>query len=138
MSLRLLPFREIWTCDFEFTAPEGERPTPLCMVAVELHTGREIKLWADELARLPEAPFQTGPDILFVTFYASADLNCFLVLDWSLPARILDLYAEFRVETNGLSLPCGRGLLGALQWYGLSHIDSDDKQEMRELAACRA
>ena len=33
-------------------------------------TGREIKLWADELTRLPEAPFQTGPDTLFVAYYA--------------------------------------------------------------------
>ena len=54
--LRFLPFREIWACDFEFTAPEGERPKPLCMVAIEMRTGREVKLWADELTRLHEAP----------------------------------------------------------------------------------
>ena len=86
-----LPFREIWACDFEFSAPDGERPTPLCMVAIELKSGREIRLWADELARLPEAPFNTGPDSLFVAFYASAELGCFLALNWPLPVRVLDL-----------------------------------------------
>ena len=63
-----------------------------------------------------------------------AELGCFLALGWPLPARVLDLYVEFRVETNGLSLPCGRGLLGALQWHRIAHIDADDKDEMRQLA----
>ena len=129
-----LPFREIWCVDFEFSAPDGERPTPLCMVAAELIGGREIRMWRDELVRRSEAPFATGPDTLFVAYYASAELGCFLSLNWPLPTRILDLYAEFRVETNGLPLPCGRGLLGALQWYRLGHIDADDKEEMRQLA----
>jgi DNA polymerase I len=136
--LSRLPFREIWACDFEFSAPDGERPAPRCVVAVELKSGRETKLWADELARLSEAPFSTGPDTLFVAYYASAELGCFLALGWPLPTRILDLYAEFRVETNGLPLPCGRGLLGALQFYQLEHIDADDKGEMRQLAMRRA
>ena len=26
-------YREIWTVDFEFYAPPGERPTPLCLAA---------------------------------------------------------------------------------------------------------
>ena len=52
--------------------------------------------------------------MLFVAYYAPAELSCFLALGWPLPARILDLYIEFRAETNGLALPIGRGLLGAL------------------------
>ena len=71
---------------------------------------------------------------MFVAYYASAELGCFLALGWPLPAHILDLYAEFRVETNGLDLPCGRGLLGALQFYGLDHMDAAEKGEMRDLA----
>ena len=31
-----------------------------------------------------------------------------------MPARVIDLYAEFRARTNGIPLPTGRGLLGAL------------------------
>src|SRR4051812_17357073 len=104
------------------------------MVARELRSGRELRLWTDDLRRLPAAPFPTGPETLFVAYYASAELGCFLALGWPLPARVLDLYAEFRAETNGLTLPCGRGLLGALQWHGLPHLDADEKGEMRQLA----
>ena len=31
-----------------------------------------------------------------------AELGCFLALGWPMPARILDLFAEFRATTNGL------------------------------------
>jgi len=52
---------------------------------------------------------------------------------WERPANVIDLYAEFRVETNGLDLTAGRGLLGALLFYGLPCIGGEEKQAMREL-----
>jgi hypothetical protein len=70
---------------------------------------------------------------LFIAFYASAELSCFLALGWPLPVRILDLYPEFRCRTSGLSTPCGSGLLGAMAWYGLDAIDAAEKDSMREL-----
>ena len=78
--------------------------------------------------------FLTSPGSLAVSYFASAELGCLLQLGWPLPARILDLYVEFRVATNGFELPCGRGLLGALQFYGLPHLDADEKGEMQALA----
>ena len=50
-----------------------------------------------------------------------------------MPVNVLDLYAEFRSETNGLTLPHGRGLLGALSYHALSSITKDEKQDMRDL-----
>src|SRR3954454_5063385 len=50
-----------------------------------------------------------------------------------MPARILDLFAEFRATTNGLELACGKGLLGALQWHGLDAMAADEKTAMRDL-----
>ena len=41
-------------------------------------------------------PYPIGPDVLFVAYFASAELGCHLALGWPLPARVLDLYAEFR------------------------------------------
>lgn len=35
--------------------------------------------------------------------------------------------------TNGLPLPAGRGLLGALAYYGLDSIGADEKGSMRDL-----
>jgi hypothetical protein len=57
-------FRAVWAVDFEFNGPEGERPRPVCMVARECTTGREIRLWRDDLVKWRRAPFDTGPDAL--------------------------------------------------------------------------
>jgi hypothetical protein len=127
-------FREIWLCDFEFTAPSGERPSPICMVAREQRTGRTLRLWRDELTRFRCPPFAVGPESLFVAYFASAEMGCFLALGWPTPARILDLYAEFRCLTSGLAVPCGNSLLGALSWFGLDGLAAVEKESMRELA----
>jgi hypothetical protein len=130
----LADFREVWLCDFEFSAPCGERPTPVCVVAREFRTGRTLRFWRDELTGMSRPPFGIGPDCLFVAYYASAELGCFLALDWPAPARILDLYAEFRRLTSGLTVPCGNSLLGALSWFGLDGLAAVEKDSMRELA----
>ncbi len=127
-------FREVWPVDFEFRAADGERPEPLCMVAREWRTGRTIRVWADELRKMPGPPFPIDNDSLFVAYFASAELGCFLALGWPMPARILDLFCEFRCLTNGQGIPCGNGLLGALAYFGLPAIDAAEKQEMRQLA----
>jgi len=129
-----LPYREVWAADFEYIAKSGARPTPVCLVANELISGRTVRLWQDELG--PKPPFRTDPEVLFVAFYAPAELSCFLALGWPLPTRILDLYIEFRAKTNGLALPVGRGLLGALSFHGIPGITSDEKTSMRDLVLC--
>ena len=95
-----LPFNEIWAADFEFVANSGERPIPVCMVARELRTGRQLRLWADQFG--PRPPFNIGADALFVAYFASAEFSCFRVLNWPMPARILDIYVEYRNSTNTL------------------------------------
>jgi DNA polymerase-1 len=129
--LEALPYREVWAADFEFTAPPGERQTPVCLVARELRSGRTIRLWQDQFG--PTPPFPIGADVLFVAYYASAELGCFRTLGWPMPARILDLFTEFRDRTNGLTTPAGAGLLGALTYFGLDTIGADEKSEMRAL-----
>jgi hypothetical protein len=112
-------------------APSGDRPDLVCLVAKELRSDRQIRLWRDHLSR--RAPFRTDQDALFVAYFASADLGCFLELGWPLPARIIDLFAEFRVLTNGLPLPEGRSLLGALAYHHIAGITSDEKRAGRDL-----
>ena len=126
-----LPFREVWTLDFEFVSEPGDLPVPVCMVARELGSNKLIRLWQDELGAAP--PFSTGDDVLFVAYFASAEIGCFLSLGWPVPTRILDLFIEFRNATNGIHLPNGRGLLGALAHYGITSITADQKHEERAL-----
>jgi hypothetical protein len=119
--------------DYEFTAQSGERPIPLCCVARELRTGQLARLWLADGAPV-DPPYPVDSDTLFVAYYASAELDCHLALGWPMPARILDLYAEFRCLTAGLSVPCGFDLLGALVYHGLDGISAVKKESMRQLA----
>jgi hypothetical protein len=129
----LSPYLRVWLVDFEFTAAPGERPVPLCCVAREVRSGRLERLWLADGAP-PAPPYTLDEDTLFVAFYDSAELGCHLALGWRMPARILDLYAEFRCRTSGLPVPCGHGLLGALVYFGLDGISAVEKEEMRRLA----
>jgi len=126
-------YREVWVWDFEFHAPDGYRPHPLCVVAREVFSGRRIVWWLDDGAP-PAPPWSAAPDVLMVGFYVSAELTCHLALNWPFPTRLVALYAEFRNLTSGLPVPAGHGLLGALMYYGLPGLAAADKEDMRRLA----
>jgi hypothetical protein len=130
-GLGRLPFAEIWAVDFEYDAKPGENPEPVCLVAWELRSGRRVRLWRNEFG--PEPPYATGAASLFIAYYASAEIGCHLALGWPVPERVLDLFIEFRNQTNGIPTASGAGLLGALAHYGLDGIGAVEKEEMRDL-----
>jgi len=127
-------FKEVWFFDFEFRSQPGERPDPICLVAVEMGSGRRVAVWRDELLQMATPPYDVGPDNLFVAYYASAEVGCHLALGWPAPANVLDLFVEFRNATNGSDRTGGNGLLGALTYYGLDAMAGVEKEEMRQLA----
>lgn len=120
----------IWVLDFEFGTQPSLRPEPVCMVAHDIVSGRIHHIWKDEFGC---CPFETGPDVLFVAYYASAELGCFHALGWPIPERILDLYAEYRAFQNGNTQVLGFGLLAAAKAFGISTMASDHKNLMRDL-----
>lgn len=122
-------YREIILADFEFEIGPGERPVPVCLVAKELRSGRTHRIFQDQFGAAP--PYAGGPDTLFIAYYASAEFGCYRALGWPMPARIVDLYAEFRDHFNGLPLTAGRNLLGALAHYGLDGIGAAEKKEIQ-------
>jgi DNA polymerase I len=73
MSALPASFREIVVVDFEFEVGHGDRPWPICLVAKELRSGRTYRVFQSEFGARP--PYATGPDMLFVAFYASAELT---------------------------------------------------------------
>ena len=125
-----LPFQEIWLHDFEFIPQPGEHPDVVCLVAHELRSGRTLRLWRDELGERP--PYRTDRGVLFVNFVANAECACHLTLGWPLPARVLDLSPAFRNLANGRSTPEGKGLVGALRYYGLDAISTKQKDAMQK------
>lgn len=125
-----LPFEQIWCADFEFVSKPGERPDVVCLCARELRSGQTRRLWRDQLGAAP--PYCVDANSLFVCFAANAELACHLSLGWSLPVNVLDLSPEFRCIVNGRHAPEGKGLLGALAYYGIPSIGSKRKDAMQK------
>ena len=126
-------YEDVITLDFEFVVEDRERPRPICLVAKSLKTGAETKLWIVEGV---QCPLPAGQEYLYVAYFASAEWNCFLSLGWDLPARIIDLYPEYRRITNGAvgyTTRSGYGLLAAADAFGVTTMDTNHKTDMREL-----
>ncbi len=128
-------FKSIIAIDFEFSAPPGEQPSIVCLVAKNLKTGEKWRYFQNELLSMKMPPYPHDSKSLIVAYYASAEITCYLALGWPLPEYVLDLFTEFRCLTNGKKLSSGgASLLGALNYFGLSGIEALEKEAMRELA----
>ena len=126
----LTDFAEVVLCDFEYHhggSREGP-PIPLCACALEWRSGRQYRLWTNQLDRR-EPPWAHGRDVLFVSYNAPAELICYRAKGWSPPPFILDLNIEHRQLVNGI-LPKyhKRDVLSAMLYYGLSGIEAMEKR----------
>ena len=130
----------VYAFDFEYhpvNGVEGNSPDPVCLVVLDLKTGVTCRYFREQLQAMEVAPFDTGPDSIWVSFYAPAEMDCFIQLGWPLPDNVLDLFVEFRNLTNGRTLPHGASLLGAMAYYGLASIAPAEKVAMRDLILSR-
>jgi DNA polymerase I-like protein with 3'-5' exonuclease and polymerase domains len=118
----------VWDTEFQ-TEPPGNRPVPVCVTARELRSGREWRLFRGEFGSKP--PFPVDDETVFVGYYNSAELGFHKALSWPEPIHQVDLYIEFRNLTNGLWLPHGSGLVGAMSYFNLDY--PADKGEMIQL-----
>jgi hypothetical protein len=124
-------FKTVWLVDTEFI-PDDPLCHPVCLAAEEFRSGQTVRLWHDQLGRQP--PYSIASDSLFVAYNAQAELGFHLALGWPMPARVLDLYFEFRHRTSGVwPLRQHRRLVDALPFFGLSGLDAVEKQEMIDL-----
>ena len=141
---RDLPFREIWVVDTEFYpgpglangGVAGDPVTPLCLVALEMRSGRLIRLWQDQLGPFP--PYRLDNDALIVGYMLAAEFGVHAALGWGEPACALDAYVEFRHYVNDGSVKGGdreKGFFsigGALRYFLEDEIDVARKHDMRE------
>lgn len=101
----MFPLRRGYSIDFEYRADPGHHPYIWCLVVRDLLTGQEVgRWWRDQLMTMDQAPFPTDRDTLVVSYGISAEMSCFMQLNWRPPEYLLDLYSEFRVLTNGQKL----------------------------------
>ncbi len=141
---RALPFREIWCVDTEFYpgagfangGVEGDASSPLCLVALELRSGRLVRLWKDELGLFP--PYRLDADALMVGYALTAEFGFHIACGWSEPACALDAYVEFRHNSNDGSLKSEDrdkgfyGIGGALRFFLEDGVDLARKHSVRD------
>ena len=132
-SVDSLPFDKIYAIDFEFFGQDGENPNVVCMVMQDLRSGRIERYWRDELIAMLVPPFDTGETTLLVSYFAPAELQCMITLDWCTEVSLVDLYAEFRCMTNGDADVTRRSLISALAHFGLEDLIPNAKDETRDL-----
>src|SRR5262249_10609650 len=141
---RQLPFQEIWAVDTEFYpgpglangGVEGDPLTPLCLVALELRSGRLVRLWQDELGPFP--PYRLDADALIVGYVLTAEFGFHVARGWGEPVCALDAYIEFRHYVNDATVKsgdCDKGFFsigGALRYSLADEIALGRKGEMRD------
>jgi hypothetical protein len=129
--------REWWAGDFEFQPTgllnEHNRVMPVCFVATEIYSGRQIRVKQDELLSLPTWPINVGEDAVFVCYSAGAEGSCAAVLGWPMPHKVLDLYAErvLRLNREGKHWRGSLSLLATLRHYKLPAMGAAKKEVMR-------
>jgi DNA polymerase family A len=135
---------ELWVVDFEYYpgpglangGRDGDAITPLCLVALEMRTGRIVRQWQDEFGPFP--PYRLDASALFVSYLSSAEFGCHIALGWGQPARALDAYVEFRHYANDARIKSGDrekgfySLDGALRYFCEDGIDTAHKHDMRK------
>ena len=132
-ELTRLPFRKIYAIDFEYFGSDGEIPSVVCMVVENLRSGEVTQHWQGDLQKMKTPPFETGEDIALVCYFAPAEVQSMLALDWDLDVSIIDLFTEFRCQTNGNPNVGRKSLVSALQSNGLDHLIPEEKDSMRDL-----
>jgi hypothetical protein len=139
-----LPFAEIWIVDTEFYpghglangGRRGDLPSPLCLVAYEMRSGREVRLWQDELGPYP--PYRLDKDVLFVAYANAAEYGVHLALGWELPASAIDCLVEFKHLTNDAGVRAGDrpkgfySLPGAVKYFGGDALAMAEKDAWRD------
>ena len=132
-ELARLPFRKIYAIDFEYFGSDGEIPNVVCMVVQDLRSGEVIRHWQGDLQNMKTPPFETGEDIALACYFAPAEVQSMLAMGWGLDVSIIDLFAEFRCQTNGNPNVGRKSLVSALQFNGLDHLIPEEKDSMRDL-----
>jgi DNA polymerase I len=135
-------FTTINVVDSEYEIDDGGLPRILCMVVYVLDSHlrhiRTMRLWRGQFGKT--APFDTGPDALFVAYAAWAELTCFTTLVWKFPVHVYDLHTAYLAASNIL-LPYEpneprkrprKRLSDACRAYGIEGWERIDKETIAE------
>lgn len=128
---------DIWSIDFEYATTCGTgRPVPHVFAALELGSGREIRLAGAELRKTKQPPVDVR-HCACLAYNFVAESQCFEVLGWEQPRWPIDPYAEHLALTNGMAAAdiferkedekrIGYRMIDALRAYGIEVSEGDE------------
>jgi hypothetical protein len=123
-------FGGIWSIDFEYATTCGTgRPIPHTFCALEVVSGRGVRLEGDDLRGRKRPPFDVRR-CACLAYNFVAEAQCFEVLGWEQPRWPVDPYAEHLARMNGLTARdvfepeederrIGFRILDAMRHYGI-------------------
>lgn len=119
--------------DFEFREVTPGVLEIVCLVAIEVATGRVHRLWLEGVAP-SNLPFEVNANTVLVAHgVAPAEARCWHQLGLPQPGGWIDTFVEARVTAAGDRPEGGFGLLACCQRFGVSSISTDEKSNMHEL-----
>jgi hypothetical protein len=133
-ALARLPYRRLICLDTEFRA-RGDPHRGWCLCALDLRSGEQWRPWLDGFSGPP--PFPVESDTLFIAYVAGAEIATFLAQGWPAPARVFDLFQEFRLVTNTGLRSDPHSLEDVAAYFHISMIAHAAKKAMREEAMTR-
>lgn len=122
----------VFVFDFEYHAPPGYRPLPLCWVVHNLLTRERFPQWLYG-ADSGRCPFPTGSKTLWIGYGLTGDFECFIALNWPMPDDVIDLHVEHFAQVNdGTDRTLkNRKLLEVLDYYGIESVGTETKEAGR-------
>jgi DNA polymerase-1 len=131
--------------DFEYYAPPGCNPKPICVAWICPTTGESGTRWLwDELQ---PCPFPITVETILLSYNIAAEVSCFLALGWPRPSNVIDLWLEYGQVCNVWPAKAPewkprrtpikkprKGLLDAMRGYGLDATPSEVKAHFQQRA----
>jgi DNA polymerase I len=131
--------------DFEFFAPAGCNPQPICIAWICSTTGESGARWLWD--KLQSCPFPMTAETVLLSYNVAAEVSCFLALNWPRPTNVIDLWLEYVQVCNGWPVEAPewkprrapikkprKGLLDAMRAYGLEATPSEVKAHFQTRA----
>jgi DNA polymerase I len=131
--------------DFEYYAPPGCNPKPICIAWIRPTTGESGTrwLWGDP----QPCPFPMTVETVLLSYNIAAEVSCFLALGWARPTNVIDLWLEYGQLVNVWPAEAPewkpkrapvkkprKGLLDAMRAFGLEATPSDVKAHFQRRA----
>lgn len=124
--------------DFEYREDSPGRLHPVCIVALELETGRVYRQWLDEgQATAHSFPF-SETTVLIAHSIASSHGRCWDSLGWPEPAGWIDTHIEEHVLARGDKVHKELDLLQCCRRRGIPVMNDEEHRAIRDLVRTEA